>query len=88
MVTHPTRSTSCRLTSFGMGCLQGRIECPSEERLQPASTGLADALAALAAAAAAAMRFLGADRYRTTAWEYIVLVTGGRLLRPRPRATG
>ena len=22
MVTHPTRSTSCRLTSFGMGCLQ------------------------------------------------------------------
>ncbi len=68
--------------------LQGRIESPSEERLQPAGSGLADALAALAAAAAAAKRFLGADRYRTTPWEYLVLITGGRLLRPRPRPTG
>ena len=25
MVTHPTRSTSCSLTSFGMGCLQRRF---------------------------------------------------------------
>jgi hypothetical protein len=51
-------------------------------------SGLADAVAALAAAAAAAKRFLGADRYRTTLWEYIVLITGGRLLRPRPRVIG
>jgi hypothetical protein len=64
------------------------VESPSEERLLPACYGLADAVAALAAAAAAAKRFLGADRYRTTLWEYIVLITGGRLLRPRPRATG
>ena len=68
--------------------LQGRVESPSEERLGPAGSGLADAVAALAAAAAAATRFLGADRYRTTPWAYIVLITGGRLLRPRPRATG
>jgi hypothetical protein len=68
--------------------LQGRVESPSEERLLPAGSGLADAVAALAAAAAAAKRFLGADRYRTTPWAYIVLITGGRLLRPRPRATG
>lgn len=68
--------------------LQGRVESPSEERLVPAGSGLADALAALGAAAAAIKRFLGVDRYRTTAWEYLVLITGGRLLRPRPRAPG
>lgn len=68
--------------------LQGRVECPSEERLAPAGCGLADAVGALGAAAAAAKRFFGVDRYRTTVWEYLVLITGGRLLRPRPRAPG
>jgi hypothetical protein len=46
------------------------------------------ALGAAAAAAAAAKRFFGADEHGTTAWEFIVLISGGRLLRPARHASG
>jgi hypothetical protein len=61
---------------------------PQFRPLSPAGTPLGDALTALAAAAFAARRFLGVDRYRTTLWEYIVLTGGARLLRPRRQASG
>lgn len=67
---------------------QGRIEPVSDERLLPGGSPLGDALAALAAAAAATKRAFGVDRYATTAWEYIVLISGGRLLRPRHQPSG
>jgi hypothetical protein len=66
--------------------LQGRLE--PQERSRPTGSPLGDAVDALAAAAAAIKRFLGADRYATTPWELIVLVTGGRLLRPGRQASG
>jgi len=68
--------------------LQGRVESQPEERLLPAGSPLGDALAALAATAASAKRVFGVDRYGTTLWEYIVLISGGRLLRPQHWATG
>jgi hypothetical protein len=62
---------------------QGRIEPVSDERQVPVGSPLGDALGALGAAAAAARRVFGLDRYATTsAWEYLVLITAGRLVRP------
>lgn len=55
---------------------------------RPAGSPLGDAMTALAAAATAARRFFGADRYDTSLWEFIVLVGGGRLLRPPRQASG
>src|SRR5512144_2434929 len=67
---------------------QGRIEPVADERLLPAGSPLGDALAALAAAAAATKRACGVDRHDTVLWEYIVLISGGRLLRPPRPAPG
>jgi hypothetical protein len=67
---------------------QGWIEPVSDERLLPAGSPLGDAVAALAAAAAATKRAFGVDRHDTMLWEYIVLISGGRLLRPPPPAPG
>jgi len=61
---------------------------PRYTPLLPAGTPLGDALSALASAAMAARRFIGADRYHTSVWEHIVLISGGRLLRPRRLASG
>lgn len=61
---------------------QYEIEGESE-RLRPAGSPLGDAVAALGAAAAAARRFFGAGLCATSLWEFIVLISGGRLLRPR-----
>jgi len=61
---------------------------PHFRPLLPAGTPLGDALTSLAAAALAARRFIGVDRYHTSVWEYIVLISGGRLLRPRRQASG
>jgi hypothetical protein len=66
--------------------LQHTIESELE-RLRPAGSPLGDAMAALGAAAAAAKRFFGADLWATSLWEFVVLISGGRLLRPR-RQTG
>ena len=67
---------------------QGWIEPVSDEGLLPAGSPLGDAVAALAAAAAATKRAFGVDRHDTMLWEYIVLISGGRLLRPPPPAPG
>lgn len=67
---------------------QGLIEPVSNERTVPAGSSLGDAVAALAAAAAAAKRAFRVDRHGTTLWEYIVLISSGRLLRPSRPATG
>ncbi len=53
------------------------------EWLRPAGSPLGDAVTALLAAAAAAKRFFGAGLCATNVWEFIVLISGGRLLRPR-----
>jgi hypothetical protein len=68
--------------------LQGQVEPQSEARVRPTGTPLGDALSGLAEAAAAAKRRFGADRYATSLWEHIVLISGGRLLRPQHHATG
>jgi hypothetical protein len=65
-----------------------QLETDPQFRPLPAGTPLGDALTALAAAAFAARRFIGVDRYKTTVWEYIVLISGDRLLRPRRHASG
>lgn len=62
--------------------LQHEIEHESERR-RPTGSPLGDALAALGAAAAAAKRFFGAGLCATSLWEFVVLISGGRLLRPR-----
>jgi hypothetical protein len=58
------------------------------EMLAPAGSPLGDAVAALAAAAAAARRFLGGGLCATSLWELVVLISGGRLLRPRRQVGG
>jgi hypothetical protein len=69
--------------------LQDRLELERvSELIRPAGSPLGDAVAALGAAAAAARRFFGADEFDTSAWEFIVLISGGRLLRPPRRASG
>lgn len=55
------------------------------EWLRPAGSPLGDAVTALAAAAAAAKRFFGGGLCATSLWEFVVLISGGRLLRPRRR---
>lgn len=68
---------------------QGRIEPVSDERQVPVGSALGDALVALGAAAAAARRVFGVDRYGApSAWEYLVLITAGRLVRPPRPAPG
>jgi len=62
-----------------------RIEHETEW-LQPAGSPLGDAMTALVAAAAAARRFFGGGRCATSLWEFVVLVSGGSLLRPRREA--
>ena len=61
---------------------------PEFQPLQPAGSPLGDALSALGSAAAAAKRLLGAGLCATSPWEFIVLISGGRLLRPRRQASG
>jgi transposase-like protein len=63
---------------------QDQIERETEQ-LRPAGSLLGDAVTALAAAAAAARRFFGGGRCATSLWEFIVLISGGRLLRPQRR---
>jgi hypothetical protein len=58
------------------------------EWLEPAGSPLGEAVAALGAAAAAAKRFFGVGRCVTSLWEFIVLISGGRLLRPGRQASG
>ena len=55
---------------------------PRFEPERPQPTPLADAVAALGAAAASVVRRLGARS--SLAWQIIVLITGGRLLSPGP----
>ena len=55
---------------------------PSFEPERPQPTPLADAVAALGAAAASVVRRLGVPS--SLVWQIIVLITGGRLLSPGP----
>ena len=63
---------------------QDQIEHETEW-LRHAGSPLGDAMTALAAAAAAAKRFFGGGLCATSLWEFVVLISGGRLLRPRRR---
>ena len=65
---------------------QGRFSVGSEDPVtpRPAGSPLGDAVDALGAAAATVKRFLGAAT-RTSAWPLIIVITGGRLLRPLRR---
>jgi hypothetical protein len=67
---------------------QHYLEAETERWVAPTGSALGDAVSALGAAAAAAKRFVGVDRCATTPWEYLVLITKGRLVRPRRPVPG
>jgi hypothetical protein len=55
------------------------------DRLRPAGSPLGGAMAELGAAVAAARRFLGGRLCAASGWEFLILISGGRLLRPLRR---
>ncbi len=69
--------------------VHSRVNLAREDPVLPVAdrTPLAYAVDALGAAAAAVRRFFGAV-LEASGWQLIVLITGGRLLRPPPDRSG